>query len=81
MRQYCHTSLISINNVKSATEAAYYVGKRVAFVIPNEKQKVVYGRITKVHGNSGVVRAKFMRNLPAEYFGSEVRVLLYPQAE
>ncbi|CAL6072036.1 Ribosomal_protein L35 [Hexamita inflata] len=81
MREHHHsTSLIKINNVESAQEAKYYVNKRVAMVIP-KSQKVVYGTITRIHGNNGIVQAKFTSNLCPQFIGSQVRVMLYPQSE
>lgn len=84
-------ALIKINNVDTLEEAKYYVGKTVAFVGPvkrggskkeNQKPaKVIYGKITRTHGNNGAVRAKFHTNLPSSGLGSEVRVMLYPQSD
>ena len=75
-------ALLKIEGVNSKEEAEFYVGKMVAAPI---KSKVVdrsrpenWGKITQVHGNSGVVRAKFDRNLPPSFLGTNVRVFLFP---
>ena len=74
------TSILTINNVLDRDAAKYYLGKRVAVVYP-KSQKVVYGKITKLHGNNGAVEAHFQRNLCAEFLGCKVQVMLYPQSE
>ncbi|KAA8910345.1 hypothetical protein TRICI_004143 [Trichomonascus ciferrii] len=77
-------SLIQIEGVTSPKEAEFYLGKRVAFVyraskeVRGSKIRVMWGKITRAHGNSGVVRANFKKNLPPKTFGASVRVMLYP---
>eukprot|EP01102_Stenamoeba_stenopodia_P019074 TRINITY_DN70_c0_g1_i1.p1 TRINITY_DN70_c0_g1~~TRINITY_DN70_c0_g1_i1.p1 ORF type:complete len:108 (-),score=15.58 TRINITY_DN70_c0_g1_i1:54-377(-) len=82
--QHEHTSLIKIRGVNDRKETRFYLGKRVAFLYRGlrarngSKIRVVWGRITKAHGNSGVVKAKFAKNLPPKSMGASVRVHLYP---
>lgn len=93
-RQVNHTALLRIDNVNTTTDAEFYVGKRVCYVYHGYKAKrcvrwakaparrsntrAIWGRITRVHGNSGGVRAKFASNVPATAIGKRIRVYLYP---
>ncbi|KAL1641637.1 60S ribosomal protein L33B [Diplodia intermedia] len=81
-----NTSLIRIEGVQDSQEAAFYNGKRVAFVYRTNKEvrgskiRVIWGKVTRPHGNSGVVRAQFRNNLPPKSFGASVRIMLYPSS-
>ncbi|KAJ3129751.1 60S ribosomal protein L33A [Nowakowskiella sp. JEL0407] len=76
-----HTSLLQIEGVQTTESAEFYLGKRVAYVyrakreVDGSKVRAIWGRITRSHGNSGVVRAKFRSNLPPKSFGASVRVV------
>ncbi len=80
--QQPNTSLVQLENVNSAEEARWYLGKRVAFVYrgskadkEGSKTRKIWGKVTRVHGNSGVVRAKFSVPLPPRSFGASLRVV------
>lgn len=72
-------SLLRINNVTDRETAAKYIKNAVIFVYTNKKGETISnnGVITRVHGNKGVVRAKFERNLCPKSIGQIVRVKLY----
>jgi len=82
--QKTNQSLIKIQGVHDSIDTPFYLGKRVAYIyrakksIKDTKIRVIWGRVTKAHGNSGVVRARFRSNLPPHAFGASVRVMLYP---
>merc|ERR550514_597957 len=82
--QYSQTSLIKANGVESREDTKFYFGKRIAFVYKARKIKLgtnlrcIWGKVIRSHGNSGVLRAKFRRNLPPNSIGSHCRVMLYP---
>ncbi|TXT07989.1 60S ribosomal protein eL33 [Cutaneotrichosporon oleaginosum] len=77
-------SLVAIEGVDTAEAARSYLGKRIAYVykakreINGSRVRVIWGRISRPHGNSGVVKSKFTSNLPAKVFGASCRIMLFP---
>mmetsp|Transcript_38762 Transcript_38762/g.82350 ORF Transcript_38762/g.82350 Transcript_38762/m.82350 type:complete len:124 (+) Transcript_38762:83-454(+) len=81
---YANTTLLKVDGVLTSKDAEWYLGKKVAYVYKGLKEKngtkfrVMWGKVRKPHGNSGVVQAKFTKNIPPKAFGAPCRVMLYP---
>ena len=87
-------AILRIDNVNTQKDAEFYIGKRVCYVYHGYKVKrcvrftavpkrrsntrAIWGKITRSHGTSGAVRAKFSPNLPGSAVGRRIRVYLYP---
>jgi len=65
--------LLEIDGVNNRALASEFIGKRVVWRTPAKKE--IYGKITNVHGNNGVVRARFSRGLPGTAIGTKVEIL------
>jgi large subunit ribosomal protein L35Ae len=76
-RQGRHTQktnqvLLSVKEVTDRKGAAKFVGKKV--VLKTKSGKEIVGKVAGPHGNSGVLRARFLKGVPGEFLGKEVEV-------
>merc|ERR1711998_659147 len=83
-KQYNHTSLIKIRGVDDTEDVEFYLGKKIMYMYRTKTEKdgtrfrVMWGKVCSAHGTSGVVRAKFTKNLPPSALGGPVRIMLFP---
>lgn len=86
--QHEHTALLKLENVHTSKDARFYLGKRAVYVYrgvkkishrgrPKSNIRCIWGKVTRTHGNSGAVRAKFHRNLPPQAMGKLIRVVSF----
>lgn len=89
-----NVAILRVDDVNTQQDAEFYAGKRCCYVYHGYKVKrgvrwakaparrsctrAIWGRVTKPHGASGAIRAKFTTDLPAAALGKRVRVYLYP---
>ena len=71
--QNVNQMLIELENVDSREKAGKFLGKKLVWTSPAGKE--VKGEIIALHGNKGVVRAKFERNLPGQAITTKVQVV------
>ncbi len=65
--------LILSIGVKTKEEANKYMGRKVIFTTPSGKQ--IHGVISRVHGNSGAVVARFNKGMPGQSLGKDVELI------
>uniref|UniRef100_A0A914XP38 Large ribosomal subunit protein eL33 n=1 Tax=Plectus sambesii TaxID=2011161 RepID=A0A914XP38_9BILA len=85
-----HTALVKLDGCFTKEDAQWYVGKKTVYMykahnktkMPSRDKwtrvRAIWGKVTRVHGNTGMVRAKFHHNLPPKAMGNRIRVMLYP---
>lgn len=87
--QHEHTALLKLDGVYNKNDAQWYVGKRALYVYKARNKirsankepsrvRAIWGKLIRVHGNGGTLRAKFHRNLPPQAMGKRIRIMLYP---
>merc|ERR1712075_6210 len=82
--QKSHTSLIKIQGVDDTNDVKFYLGKKIMYMYRTKTEKdgsrfrVMWGKVCAPHGTSGVVRAKFRKNLPPSSIGAPCRIMLFP---
>ncbi len=70
--------LIEAEGFDSKEKSVKLVGRKVVWTSPAGKKLV--GTVTSLHGNSGVVKARFSKGLPGQALGKGIRFLEAPKA-
>ena len=59
-------------SVKSSSEAARLVGRKVAWPVGERK---IRGKIVALHGEKGLVRVRFRKGVPGQALGTRVEII------
>ncbi|XP_011206702.1 60S ribosomal protein L35a [Bactrocera dorsalis] len=89
--QHESQAILKIEGARRKEHGQFYIGKRCVYVYkaktkkcvpqhPERKTRIraIWGKVTRLHGNTGSVRARFNRNLPGHAMGHRIRIMLYP---
>jgi len=63
--------IIQFSEVKSASDAARLIGRKVAWPVG---KRIIRGEIVALHGKNGSVRARFRKGLPGQ-IGTRVEII------
>ncbi len=70
--QHTNQFLLEVEGLESKEKAVKLVGKKVVWKSPAGKE--IVGKVSDIHGNKGVVRARFNRGLPGQAVGGFVEL-------
>ena len=64
--------IIKFSHITSSSEAGGLIGRKVAWKVGKNK---IIGKIVALHGNKGLVRARFRRGVPGQALGTTVELV------
>ena len=70
--EYTNQYVVAVEGVHDRKSAEGIVGKRVVFKTSTGKE--IVGKVSKAHGNSGAILARFDKGLPGQAVGTEVEI-------
>ncbi|BAA30949.1 50S ribosomal protein L35ae [Pyrococcus horikoshii] len=71
--QHTNVMIIKPLDINSREEASKLIGRLVVWKSPSGK--VLKGKIVRVHGTRGAVRARFEKGLPGQALGDYVEII------
>ena len=70
--QKSNNALIKLNGFDDA-RASQHIGRKVVYTTSSGKKLI--GKILRLHGGNGIVRARFRRGLPSKAVGQDVAII------
>jgi len=70
--QHPKECILQFPKVKSSSEAARLIGRKVAWPVGERK---IRGKIVALHGEGGMVRARFRKGLSGQALGTRVEII------
>jgi len=70
--QYTNQYVVKVDGVEDRQSAEGIIGKRVCW--KTAKGNEIVGKVSKAHGNSGAVLARFEKGLPGQAIGCDVEI-------
>jgi len=64
--------VLKFSNVKSSSEAAHLIGRKVAWPVG---ERTIRGKIVALHGERGLVRVRFRRGVSGQALGTPVEII------
>ena len=64
--------ILKFPNVKSSSEAARLIGRKIAWPIGERR---IRGKIVALHGKKGLVRVRFRKGVPGQALGTRVEII------
>lgn len=70
--QHPNQILLKIDGIDTAAAAHKFLGKKV--IVPIKGEKKMTGTVVDVHGDNGVLRARFSKGLPGQVLHKECEI-------
>ena len=70
--QYGNQMIVKVESVETREKAEKFVGKKVIWESPANKE--IVGEIRSAHGNKGALRVLFDTGMPGQAVGAEVSI-------
>jgi len=70
--EYTNQYVVETEGIADRASADGIVGKKIVFKTSGGKE--IVGKVSKAHGNSGAVLARFDKGLPGQAMGAEVQI-------